>query len=127
MRSYDIAVASLAIDAPTKWTDNLLSQHAIPNVISAHRGIARRITHQALVRIAIVRQLHVRLGVSVADAVRLAAHVLDSWPAGVHTSGQLTLSIDLEALERQLDNRLADALESAPAIRRGRPPGRVQM
>jgi hypothetical protein len=53
--------------------------------------------------------------------------VLDSWPAGVHTSGQLTLSIDLEALERQLDNRLADALESAPAIRRGRPPGRVQM
>lgn len=126
MRSYDIAVASLAIDAPTKWTDNLLSQHTIPNVLSAHRGIARRITHQALVRIALVRQLHVRLGVSVADAVRLAEFLLDSRPIGVHVSGQLTLTVDLEELERQLDNRLADALESAPAIRRGRPPGKVR-
>ena len=29
MRSYDIAIASLTIDAPAKWTDNLLSQHAV--------------------------------------------------------------------------------------------------
>jgi hypothetical protein len=126
VRSYNVAVASLAIDAPAKWTDNLLSQHIVPNVVSEHRGVARRITHNALVRIAIVRQLHVRLGVSVADAVRIAEQLLDSRPIGVHASGQLTLTLDLPELERQLDNRLADALESAPAIRRGRPPGRTR-
>ena len=125
MRSYDVAVASLAIDAPAKWTDNLLSQHTIPNVLSEHRGVARRITHHALVRIAIVRQLHVRLGVSVADAVRIAAQLLDSRPAGVHASGQLTLTLDLEELERALDARLAEVLESAPAPGAdGRPEGR---
>jgi hypothetical protein len=127
VRSYNVTVTSLAVDAPVKWTDNLLSQHTIPNVLSAHRGVARRITHQALVRIAIVRQLHVRLGVSVADAVRIAEQLLfDFRPIGVHTSGQLTLTLDLAELERQLDIRLADALESAPSIRRGRPPAKLR-
>ena len=44
MRSYDVAVASLAIDATSKWTDNILSQHAVLGVISARRGVARRIS-----------------------------------------------------------------------------------
>jgi hypothetical protein len=124
VRSYDVAIASLAIDAPHKWTDNLLSQHTIPNVLSTRRGITRRITHPALLRIALIRHLHTQLGVSVADAVRLAAQLLDSRPAGLHTSGHLTLTFDLEELERRLSQRLADVLESAPAIRRGRPPDR---
>jgi hypothetical protein len=124
MRSYDVAVASVAIDAPAKWTDNLLSQHAIPDVVSAHRGVARRIRHAALIRIALIRQLHVRLGVSVADGVEIAAQVLDSESAGVHVSGQLTLCVDLTELERRLAERLVEALESVPTTRRGRPPAR---
>ena len=122
MRSYSIAITSLAIDAPTKWADNLLSQHSIPDVINARRGVARRIRHSALIRIAVIRQLHVQLGTGVADGVRIAAQLLDSMPAGVHKSGQITLTIDLPELERSLNRRLADALESAPATRRGRPP-----
>ena len=122
MRSYDVAVASLAIDAPSKWTDNLLTQHTIPHVISARRGIPRRITHPALIRIALIRQLHASLGVSVADAVRIAAHLLESEAPAVYESGQLTLLVDLRRLERELNERLARVLESAPAPRRGRPP-----
>ncbi len=122
MRSYDVAVASLAIHASSKWTDNLLTHHTIPNVISARRGIARRITHPALVRIALIRQLHASLGVSVADGVRIAAHLLESESPCVYTSGQLTLAVDLKTLEHELNIRLASVLESAPTPRRGRPP-----
>ena len=125
MRSYTVAVVSLAINAPGKWTDNIISQHAVPGVISARRGVARRIPHHALVRLAVVRQLHADLGLGVADALRVAANILDtSNPPGVFSCGQIQLSIDRAELERVLHARLRDALESAPAPRRGRPPQR---
>lgn len=125
MPSYDVTITALAIRAPHKWTDNLLSQHSIADVGSAHRGVARRISHVALLRIALIRQLHVQLGISVADAVHLAALLLHSEPPGVHASGQLTLTVDIAELQRTLDEQLAQALESAPVPRRGRPPAKV--
>lgn len=124
MRSYNIAISSLAIDAPVRWTDNLLSQYAIPGVISTRRGVARRISYPALTRLALIRQLHTQLGFGVADAIRIAPKFFDSGGSGVHDSGHLRLTVDLPALERALDARLAEALESAPAPRRGRPPKR---
>ena len=122
MRSYYIAIASLTIDAPAKWTDNLLSQHGLPDVVSARRGVARRISYPALVRLALIRQLHTRLGLGVGDAIRIASALLDSGDIHVHESGQLRLTFDRLGLERALDARLAEVLESAPAPRRGRPP-----
>ena len=122
MRSYDVAIASLTIDAPTKWTDNLLSQYRLPDVISARRGVARRISFPALMRLAIIRQLHTRLGLGVGNAIRIASELLDSERSGVYESGQIRLSFDRPGLERSLNARLAEALESAPAPRRGRPP-----
>ena len=124
MRSYDVGVASLAIDAPSKWTDNLLSQHRIPDVVSARRGVARRIPYQALVRIALIRQLHTCFGVSVADAVGLAAQLLDLDGTGIYERGHVRLTLNRIALERALNARLSEVLESAPALRRGRPPRR---
>ena len=124
MRSYDVAVASLVLEAPIKWTDNLLSQNRIRDVVSQRRGIARRIGYPALIRMALIRQLHIRLGMGVADGVRIAADLLDSASAGVYQSGQLTLTIDVKELERSVDQRLIEVLESAPSPRRGRPPRR---
>ena len=122
MRSYDVAISSLAIDAPRRWTDNLLSQFALPDVDSDRRGIARRISYPALVRLALIRQLHTRLGIGVGDSIRIASELLDANVGCVHERGHLTLSVDRPALERTLDAALAEALESAPAPRRGRPP-----
>lgn len=122
MPSYSVAVASLAIDAPVKWTDNLLSQHQPPDILSSHRGIARRISYHALVRLALVRQLHVRLGLGVGDAVRVAGDLLDLEGNGACSYGQLQLAFDRATLERELNARLVGVLESAPAPRRGRPP-----
>ena len=126
MRSYDIAVASLAIGAPIRWTDNAISQHLIPGVTGRQRGVTRRIAHSALVTLAVVRQLHILLGLSVRDAVSMAIALLDSSGPGVPGSGQLRVTLDRPALEQAIEHRLRDALESAPARPRGRPPGRTR-
>ena len=124
MRHYDVGIATLAIDAPRKWTDNLLSQHSVADVAHRRRGVARAVSWQALVRIAIIRELHQMLGCGVREAVALAARFLEL-PAGDPLRlGALSIALDRGALERQLHARLRDALESAPRPRRGRPPVR---
>lgn len=121
MRFYDVAMASLAIDAPVKWTDNVLSQHHVNDVVAARRGVSRRIPRTALVSLALTRALHLTLGMSVRDALALAHDVLSSDDGASATRGHLRLLCDRVALERALDLRLRDALESAPAPKRGRP------
>ena len=79
-------------------------------------------SYGVLIRLAVIRQLHAQLGIGVGDAVRLSETLVVSGRAHVLALGQLTLSVDLNALRRTLDQRLATALESAPSPRRGRPP-----
>jgi hypothetical protein len=125
MRGYDVAVASLAIDAPTKWTDNVLSQHDVPGVVAARRGVTRRITRAALLHLALTRELHVGLGMGVRDALSFAHELLALDAADMSLArASLRLGCDHVLLERTLDQRLREALESAPVPRRGRPPRR---
>ena len=124
MRSYSVAVSSLAIDAPHKWLDNLLSHFHVPEVGAERRGVARRIPHSALLLLALTRELHLGLGMGVRDALALAAELLAADDGTVSRRGQLRVSFDRPALERRLSERLHDALESAPTPRRGRPAGR---
>jgi hypothetical protein len=121
MRSYSVVVASLSANAPAKWTDNLLSQHAIPEVPSRQRGVARGIPWRGLVRIATIRQLHVRLGCGVREAVSLADKLLASSEGAIDLGGGISVAIDQVALEHTLRQRLTEALETAPQPRRGRP------
>jgi hypothetical protein len=123
-RLYSLAVASLAIRAPVKWTDNLLSQHPIPEVHRVTRGVARGITWSALVRLALVRALHMGLGCAVHRAVALSSDLLASPSGSAWREGGITLDFDRPAFERALQSRLAEALEMAPRPRRGRPPAR---
>jgi hypothetical protein len=75
-------------------------------------------------QLALARDLHVEIGLSVRDALRLAAELLVADGRAVHVSGHVRVTFDRVGLERALDARLRDALESAPTPRRGRPPGR---
>ena len=121
MRLYSVAVASLAVDAPVKWTDNLIAHHALSEVHSLTRGIPRGVSWVGLVRIAVIRELHLALGCGVRDAVRLSERLLRE-PDGVVSVGRwATLGFDRRTLENDLQRRLAEALESAPTPRRGRP------
>lgn len=125
MRSYSVAVSSLAIGAPPKWLDNLLSHFPVPEVDTDRRGVARRIPHSALLRLALTRELHVALHMGVRDALRLAEELLAATQGTVSRGGQLRVSFDRPSFERELADRLRDALESAPTPRRGRPPSRT--
>lgn len=127
MRVYTVAIAALAIDAPLKWTDNLLSQHEVANVRSNRRGIARRITHAALMQMALTRDLHVDCGMSVREALELARELLAGDGVTPVERGHLRMGFDHAALQRTLDRRLREALESAPAPRRGRPASRRRL
>ena len=121
MRLYSVAIASVAIEAPEKWTDNLIAHHELGGVHSRARGVARGISWPALVHIALTRELHIRIGCSVRDAVSFATAILAA-PDSLMTAGPyLTLTFDRERFERDLQRQLADALESAPRPRRGRP------
>ena len=123
MRAYDIRVAGLVIRAPAKWIDNVLSQHDVPEVVRARRGVARKIPFPALVHLALTRELHISLGLGVREALQLSRELLANKEAGVPT-GHLRILLDRDALGRTLDARLHEVLESAPAPRRGRPPRR---
>src|SRR5919112_2022082 len=102
MRLYDVAVASLAIDSPLKWTDNLLAHHAIPEVRSRARGVARGISWTGLVRIALIRELHLALGCGVREAVALSDLMLSA-PDGVIAPGRfLSLGFERRALDETL-------------------------
>ena len=124
MRSYDLTIASLAIDAPLKWADNVLSQHHLPGVASPGRGLARRISHPVLLLLALTRELHLTLGLGVRDAVALGRQLLSDESSGDVRRGPVHVALDRAALERMVESRLREALESAPRPRRGRPPRR---
>ena len=125
MRLYSIVVASLAIGAPVKWVDNLIAHHDLPDVRSRARGVARGISWAGLVRIALISELHLALGCGVREAVALSDRLLSA-STGQVTVGQWSmLGFERRGLEEDLQRRLAEALESAPRPRRGRPARRT--
>ena len=125
MRLYSVVVASLAIGAPGKWVDNLIAHHDLPDVRSRARGVARGISWAGLVRIALIRELHLALGCGVREAVALSDRLLRASTGQVTVGHWSMLGFERRGLEEDLPRRLAEALESAPRPRRGRPARRT--
>ncbi len=141
-RVYDIAVAALAIGVERKWLDNLTAQHSVPGTEHVARGVARRLSRRALLTAAIVRDLNRALGVPVGRGVEVAISVLGGEPSPDGASGaqagagavvstprvvlpiadSLALAVDVERLEREIERRLLEAMETVVPRRRGRPP-----
>lgn len=144
-RVYDIAVAALAIGVERKWLDNLTAQYSIPGTEHVARGVARRLSMRTLLTAAIVRDLNRGLGVPVGRGVEVASSILGASsspePGGAAPSGpeeslaaphaghavlpiaeSLTLAVDLGRLEREIERRLLEAMETVVPRRRGRPP-----
>ncbi len=122
-RNYSVAVVALASGAPPKWVDNLLSQHPLPGIRSARRGVAREIDEAGALAVMVTRRLHVDLEITVARAVECARDIVASTesPARVQVGDGISISIDVAALEQQLRHSIVAAMEGFIQPRRGRP------
>ena len=123
MRLYHIDAVCVAADCDRRWVDNLLSRFAIDGVEAGGRGRARRISLRALRQVAIVRELAVRLGVPLVEAVRISAGLLTHGPP-VAVGAGLAVQLDQGVIDRLIEERLALAAESLAPKPRGRPSAR---
>lgn len=120
-RAYTVATAALALGIPAKWVDNILSHNKVLGIRQERQGIARRLSIEGLLNLAITALLVDELGLSTAKAIIVAERIVKS--SGRYLAQQgLSVEIDLPAFEASLIERLESAVEIAPIPRRGRPP-----
>jgi len=127
-RNYHIDIAAFAADADRKWIDNVLSHFDVPGVESQKRGVARRLSLDAIRIVVLIRTLAVDTGLTIDRALTTALHLLgasdaESAPA---RSSWVSLHLDRRAFEAHVDRRVAAAVEAVVPRRRGRPPSRNQ-
>jgi hypothetical protein len=120
-RAYTIATAALALDTSTKWLDNILSHHRVSGVMQKRQGVARKLTVEGLIVLALIVTLIQELSLPTPAAIKVAEEIAKN--EGKPRSAQgLKIDIDLDAFRTQLLERLDHAVEVAPMPRRGRPP-----
>lgn len=120
-RAYTIATAALALGMPLKWLDNTLSHHKVLGIQQQRQGVARRLTIEGLLTLAVAIVLINDLSIPLLGALRIADALIRN--AGRYTSaGGVDIQLDLETFKAKLFERLENAVEIAPAPRRGRPP-----
>jgi hypothetical protein len=120
-RAYTIATAALALETSVKWLDNVLSHNRVPGVSQDRQGVSRRLTVEGLLVLALAVLLIQELGVPTPKAIALAENLAKN--EGRHLANQgLNLELDLVSFRGRLLERLENAVEVAPAPRRGRPP-----
>jgi len=123
--SYHIDIAGYAANADRKWVDNLLSHFEVPGVEQGRRGSARRVTQVGLYHVALVRVIARELGVPLRTSVMLATTLMRTESPELPVFGTLALRFDRELFQRDVDARVAEAVEAIVPARRGRPPARV--
>jgi hypothetical protein len=120
-RAYTVATAALALNVPIKWVDNILSHYRLTGIQQERQGVARRLSVEGLVTLALAALLIHELGLPVPNAITVAGEIVEQ--GGRHLAAQgLTIEIDLQAFQISLLDRLERAVEIAPTPRRGRPP-----
>jgi hypothetical protein len=120
-RAYTVATAALALDVPLKWLDNILSHNTVSGIRHERQGIARRLSIEALLILALTALLIHELGLSTTKAIVVAEGMVST--GGRYAAGHgLLVEIDLRAFRIGLLEQLERAVEMAPIPRRGRPP-----
>jgi len=124
MRAYTVTAAAVTLGVPRKWVDNALSHYVVPGVVQRKQGVTRKVTPQGVlileISLGLVRTLGVplHLALEAAKALTAAAESTAQLPVGPYA----TLTVDVAAIMRDTNARLAHAVEVAPSPKRGRPP-----
>jgi hypothetical protein len=120
-RAYTVATAALALGMPVKWVDNVLSHNKLSGIRQERQGIARRLSVEGLLILALTALLIHELGLTTVRAITIAEGIIEG--DGRHVVGPgFTVEIDLSTFRASLLDRLESAVEIAPVPRRGRPP-----
>ena len=120
-RAYTVATAALALGLPIKWVDNTLSHNRIMGVRQERQGVARRLSVEGLLVLALTALLVQELGLSTARAIVAAEGIVNG--GGRYSAARgVSIELDLTAFRSGLLEQLEHAVEFAPIPRRGRPP-----
>lgn len=120
-RAYTVATAALAIGMPIKWVDNILSHNTLIGIRQERQGVARRLSVEGLLVLALTALLIQELGLSTARAIIVAEGIVST--GGRYSAAQgVRIELDLTAFRAGLLEQLEHAVEVAPIPRRGRPP-----
>ena len=120
-RAYTLATAALTLEMPAKWLDNTLSHIRVPGVHQERQGVARRISVDGMLILAVAALLINELGVPLGTAIEMAERLAGN--GGEYKSpGGVVIRLDLQLLRSTMLERLENAVEIAPVPRRGRPP-----
>jgi hypothetical protein len=120
-RAYTIATAALALSRDAKWLDNTLSHFKVPGVQQKTQGVARRLSVDSVVVLAVTIIVGDELGAPVARALEISQRLIATGGRYSADTG-LSLELDLSSLRAQVLENLEQAVEIAPVPRRGRPP-----
>jgi hypothetical protein len=120
-RAYTIATAALALGTSSKWLDNTLSHYRVLGVVQQKQGVARRLTIEGLLTLAVTLALTNELGSAVADAIEISEKIIAAGGSLAFQHG-LRIDLDLHEFRDRLLFQLEKAVEVAPLPRRGRPP-----
>lgn len=127
MRGYTVAASAVTLRVSAKWLDNVLSHHAVSGVHRTRQGVQRLLPPSALIQLEIALVLTRTLGTPLGIAIPLAARIHQAGGTiSIPGPPPMSVTLDLPTLVSRLDRRLADAVESAPNPKRGRPRAKPQ-
>ena len=127
MRGYTVAASAVTLRVSAKWLDNVLSHHSVPGVHRTRQGVQRLLPPSALIQLEIALILTRTLGTPLGVAIPVAARIHQAGGTiSIPGPPPLSITLDLPTLVSRLDRRLADAVESAPSPKRGRPRAKAQ-
>ena len=123
-RAYDVRTVAVATTTSAKWIDNVLSHYSLPGVLGGRQGVARQVSDLGILAIELTRLLVNNADMAMARAVALVDRVLaarDGNVVSLELASGISIQLDLGAIERELRQRIVDAMESVAPVRRGRP------
>jgi len=125
MRAVTTGTAAFALGIPKKELDNILSRYEVRGYERGRQGVARRLSQASIEQVAVAIDLTRNYAIPAPTALLLAEEALSSREGVIPSpGGHLAIHVDLERIRRELQAKLAEAIENVIPPRRGRPPTR---
>ena len=120
-RLYNVRTTALTLGVSARWIDNVLQHSDIPGVTSARQGVERLVSDLGIRVLELIRIANQELHIPVPRAAEIAVACASSAEGRFTSPSGVELRFELDGIDRRLRERLMDAIEATPRLRRGRP------